>query len=107
MANQDPDYPIISFPIRQFKRVETARLVDALNTLINDVNAAVLSQGISSGGLLNSFTVATLPAALDGTIAFASNGRKIGEGAGAGTGVVVYSSAGTWRVVSLDSPILS
>jgi hypothetical protein len=53
-----------------------------------------------------SYTVANLPTdASEGTIAFATNGRKVGQGAGAGTGVPVYFSAGAWRVFSTDSPV--
>lgn len=49
------------------------------------------------------YTVATLPApSTEGYIAYATNGRKVGEGAGAGTGVVVYFSNGSWRVFSTD-----
>lgn len=40
-----------------------------------------------------------------GSIAYASNGRKVGEGAGAGTGVPVYYSNGAWRVFSTDAPV--
>lgn len=43
-----------------------------------------------------SYTVATLPAVASG-IAFASDGRKSGEGGGAGTGVPVYFNATVWR----------
>lgn len=50
-----------------------------------------------------SFTVAALPAGLNGAFAFASNGRKVGEGAGAGTGVVVAFSNGSWRRLSDDA----
>jgi|GEM_PF-359046 len=43
------------------------------------------------------YTVATLPAAaLAGANAYATNGRKSGEGAGAGTGVPVYYQGG-WK----------
>jgi len=47
------------------------------------------------------YTVAALPALPTSGlfIAFASNGRKAGEGAGAGTGVLVYAHSvdGIWR----------
>lgn len=36
------------------------------------------------------YTVASLPTGYPGQVAFASNGRKGGEGAGAGTGVPVF-----------------
>lgn len=55
-----------------------------------------------------SYTVANLPTGVEeGTIAFATNGRKVGQGAGAGTGVPVYYSAGNWRVFSTDAPVAS
>lgn len=57
---------------------------------------------------LGSFTVATLPVSPAAfSTATATNGRKIGEGPGAGTGVLVYFSSGVWRVFSLDQPVTS
>lgn len=46
---------------------------------------------------IRAYTVATLPAAAIGKKAYASNGRRAGEGAGAGTGIPVWSDATTWR----------
>lgn len=49
------------------------------------------------------FTVSALPAtAATGSFAFASNGRKTGEGSGAGTGLPVYwnPSTSTWFTFS-------
>lgn len=81
---------------------------------------AAASVGIGSGasgstaGLLiaarvsvngSAFTVATLPAGVEGQISYATNGRKVGEGAGAGTGVPVYFSNGSWRVFSTDAAV--
>lgn len=57
-------------------------------------NKAVAFQ---STALLKSYAYASLPSASEGMVVFCSNGRKTGEGAGAGTGVVVYYSAGTWK----------
>lgn len=54
---------------------------------------------------LGAFTVATLPAGTAGAIAYASNGRKVGEGSGSGTGVPVYYSNGEWRVYSTDAQV--
>lgn len=45
---------------------------------------------------LASYTVAGLPAGTAGNVAYASNGRKAGEGAGAGTGVLVFKDATNW-----------
>lgn len=50
-----------------------------------------------SPGRFGSFTVATLPStALTGAKTYATNGRKAGEGVGAGTGVPVYYQDG-WK----------
>ena len=52
-------------------------------------------------------TVAALGTAPEGSIRFATNGRKVGESAGAGTGVPVYYSNGKWRVLSTDAEVAS
>jgi len=54
---------------------------------------------------LGQFTVATLPAYWPGTIAFATNGRKLGELVGAGTGCLVCCSNGQWRRLSDETTI--
>ncbi len=51
------------------------------------------------------YTVATLPAGAPGAVVHASNARKVGEGAGGGTGVIAYYSNGNWRRLSDDSPV--
>ena len=51
------------------------------------------------------YTVAGLPAGSDGMIAFASNGRKVGEGVGAGTGVLVVFSDSAWRRLSDETAV--
>ena len=64
--------------------------------------------GLFGAGNLGAFTVAALPAAVNnGQTAYASNGRKVGEGSGAGTGVPVYYSNGAWRVYSTDAAVAS
>lgn len=54
-----------------------------------------------------SYTVATLPAGVPGALAFASNGRKVGEAAGAGTGILVVYSNSSWRRPSDDTAAAS
>lgn len=56
---------------------------------------------------LPSYTVVTLPTTGigAGAVAYASNGRKVSEGAGSGTGVMVYFSSGQWRRFSDDSVV--
>lgn len=58
----------------------------------------------------NQYTVAALPVApqaIEGMQAYATNGRKVGEGVGAGTGVPVYYSALAWRVFSTDAAVVA
>jgi hypothetical protein len=62
-------------------------------------NGAPPSRTIAQLAALNSFP--------NGTIAYASNGRKIGEGAGLGTGILVYYSANSWRTLSSDQVALA
>lgn len=53
-------------------------------------------------------TVAQLPAAAQafkGMQRFASNGRKNGEGAGAGTGVLVYFDGTAWRATDTGATV--
>ena len=54
-----------------------------------------------------SYTVALLPAGVEGNTAYATNGRKVSEAAGHGTGVYVYYSNGAWRVLTTDQPVSS
>lgn len=71
-------------------------------TMFNDGTSSV-------GGALKLavYAVASLPAGTAGRIVFASNGRKNGEGAGAGTGVLVYADGSAWRRVSDDTTVLA
>ena len=55
--------------------------------------------------MTNPVTVANLPAGTAGDIAFASNGRKSGQGAGSGTGVLVYHDGTAWRAVDTSSTV--
>lgn len=86
--------------------------------VFNDTNiaadGATLPTGNSSGTVATSgpisagkYTVVTLPTGIEGQTAYATNGRKIGEGSGAGTGVPVYFSTSAWRRYSDDSAVLS
>ena len=68
-------------------------------------NAPATHLDVNGSLRAGSYTVAALPAGVTGAIAFASNGRKAGEGAGAGTGVLVVYSNGQWRRVSDDTQV--
>ena len=54
---------------------------------------------------INAFTVSTLPVGAEAFVLYAVDGRKVGEGVGAGTGVPVYFSNGLWRVFSTDAQV--
>ncbi|AWN47121.1 hypothetical protein DK419_13030 [Methylobacterium terrae] len=63
--------------------------------------------GTTLGGTLQLafYTVATLPAGTVGVVVFASNARKPGEAAGAGTGVLACYSNGAWRRLSDEAAV--
>jgi hypothetical protein len=54
---------------------------------------------------LPTYTVATLPAGSAGDTAYVSDGRKNGEGAGLGTGVVVFKDGTAWRCVDTGATV--
>lgn len=60
-----------------------------------------------NGPIVPSYTVAGLPAAsvAAGLLAYASNGRKAGEGAGAGTGVLVFRDGANWIAVDTGATV--
>lgn len=77
-----------------------------------DTNLLYVNNGTSTVLLgspaIAQFTVAGLPGSpVEGQLAYATNGRKVGEGAGAGTGVPVYFSNTKWRVYSTDAQVTS
>lgn len=65
------------------------------------------SEAMSGQLTLASYTVAGLPTGVVGSWAYASNGRKVGEGVGAGTGVMAYFSNGSWRRPSDDTVVVA
>lgn len=90
------------------------------NITVGQLAAADLSDGTTGTGAIvlagsptvttptwTAFTVAGLPAGATGQYAYATNGRKVGEGAGSGTGVPVYFSTAQWRVFSTDAQVLA
>lgn len=63
--------------------------------------------GIHPNAHLGSYAVASLPTAelVAGDIAYASNGRKNGEAASAGTGVLVFRDATAWRACDTGATV--
>lgn len=62
-------------------------------------DAAAATQGTVRMSSPERYTVANLPTGFDGRMAYATNGRKTGEGAAAGTGVLCIFSNAQWRRV--------
>jgi hypothetical protein len=54
---------------------------------------------------LPSYAVASLPSGQAGDAAFASNGRKNGEGGGAGTGVLAFHDGTAWRACDTGATV--
>src|SRR5665213_1800193 len=77
------------------------QLVLLLQSQLNQVLATV-SQ-IQGTSYAPQYTFATLPSGVEGQVSYVTNGRKVGEGTGLGTGVPVYYSNGLWRVYSTDT----
>jgi hypothetical protein len=83
--------------------------MDAANKVFGFLRTAdniFQSQNVALG--ISEYTVANLPTSVvEGQIAFATNGRKTGEGAGSGTGVLVIRDNSNWRVVSEAMPVVT
>jgi len=86
---------------------------DRTNNVLADFigAAAVLSRSASrvTAGVpvrMPVYTVAGLPAvSVTGDMAYASNGRKNGEGGGLGTGVLVFSDGTAWRACDTGATV--
>lgn len=73
-----------------------------MNRLVRNIEMTfkiVQSVGRASANVVNfrPVTVAALPEGRAGDVAMTSNGRKNGEGAGLGTGVLVFHDGIAWR----------
>ncbi len=83
-------------------------LEETIRALIRRIKALEAAERAEIAGATALATVATLPAAgQEGRILFATDGRKQGEGPGAGTGVPVYDDATAWRRYSDDTTVLA
>ncbi len=70
---------------------------DGTNTWREVFRTNLVNPRFSAPPVLPSYSVAALPAgSVAGAKAFASNGRKPGEAAGAGTGVEVFNDGSRW-----------
>lgn len=70
---------------------------------VNSTGSFVAAGPVSAG----KYTVAGLPSGFEGQMLYATNGLKVGEITGSGTGVPVYFSNAQWRVFSTDAAVAS
>lgn len=123
-ASADEKYisgPEISIPAGETKRWDNVN-VNALdsNTVIKEgvvagdltvnvvfeaADAAEATTGSLLPWALPKYLVANLPTGFEGRLAFATDGRKTGEGAGVGTGAPVYWSGAAWRTYPADAAV--
>lgn len=81
---------------------------DAISNIVDRLTAVETRERAEVAGAVPKYTVATLPVAAQmGRVAFATNGRKVGEGAGAGTGVLCYDDSSAWRRTSDDTTVVA
>lgn len=75
------------------------------NSVCEAIEGAVQIDGSTGPITLPSYTVALLPTGTAAQIAYATDGRKNGEGAGLGTGVVVFKDATAWRACDTGATV--
>jgi hypothetical protein len=116
-GNNISSFPLVLSEAGPHAVIGWATSVNAtINTGFSKLSAGIVAIGNGSVGdfsgslklatLKNKgFTVATLPSGAEGDVSYATNGRKVGELSGLGTGVPVYFSNGAWRVFSTDAAV--
>ncbi len=82
------------------------RVIEALDQRLSDLET---SHRAEEAGGVESLAFAGLPVAGQaGRVVFVTDGRKVGEGPGAGTGVLAYDDGGvSWRRPSDDTVVLT
>ncbi len=79
-----------------------------IEILVRRIRALEAMERAETAGAAATSTVATLPAAgQNGRLRFATDGRKTGEGVGAGTGVLVYDDSVAWRRVDDGTTVVA
>lgn len=73
--------------------------------LCHAIEGAVQGDGSSGPSTCATYAVADLPTVGAGQVAYASDGRKNGEGAGLGTGVLVFCDATAWRACDTGATV--
>jgi hypothetical protein len=89
----------------QANDIAANQIVSAFYNAALDSYQCVGIGGANESNHLGTFTVAGLPAGAAGNTAYASNGRKNGEGSGVGTGVMVFKDATAWRAADTGATV--
>ncbi len=77
-----------------------------LGSIIKRIRALETSERSEVTGGVVSLVFASLPVAgQTGRLVFVTNGRKLGEGVGAGTGVLAYDDGVAWRRTADDTTV--
>jgi hypothetical protein len=92
-------------PPAQYSAGDQAQTRAAISTALNSQLAPRANPVFTGTVQLPVYTVANLPAAKAGSVSFASNGRKNGEGAGLGTGVLAFYDGTAWRACDTGATV--
>jgi hypothetical protein len=91
-----------------YVRVSTDLLLQTFNGLINDINSRIQQLSGITTNYVGAYAVASLPVSPAAySVAFATDGLKLGETTGNGTGIPVYYSNGEWRSYATDATVES
>lgn len=83
----------------------TGRPTNAVYQYFREVDQALREQLAVTNAMSEPVAFADLPAGEEGQITFVSNGRKAGEGVGAGTGVLAFHDGSTWIAVDTGTAV--
>ena len=72
---------------------------------MREVDQAMREMLTTINALTSPVLFANLPAGAEGQIIFVSNGRKAGQGVGAGTGVLAFHDGTTWIAVDTGTAV--
>jgi hypothetical protein len=79
-----------------------------LSEVLRTLTRRIHTIEVRESGPTTSATVANLPTpGTAGRLRFVTNGRKVGEGVGAGTGTLAYDDGVAWRRVGDDTTVLA
>lgn len=81
-------------------------IFEAIRNLAHRLTTVENRERVETAGAIQPLAFANLPAAGQrGRLRFCTNGRKVGEGAGVGTGIVAYDDGVAWRRTADDTTV--